>query len=482
MPTNTEIVQEVYAAFARGDFNAAAELFSPSIEWTHPSGLNDYGLGGTKKGLNKVRDSMIRRHRVFSELRSTPQEYIESGDRVMVIGAHHMRAAHSGQARTVPFVHSWRLANGKATHWEDYHDTACIRALLATNAAGMNSREQIRQLGLSFWSAKVLLVAVELGVFTELAVQPLDAETLRAKIGIHERGARDFFDALVALNLLDRQNGLYRNTPVSGAALDKSDPERYLGGLLEFANDRYYPSWGNLKSALQTGQQQRNMDDSESDPFDDLYAQPHLLRKFLRAMAASSLDCVLALVEAFPWQKYQTVADVGCAEGAFLAQVLRRHPHLSGIGFDLPPVGPIFTEKAKQCELADRMSFVAGNFFTGPLPRADVIVFGHVLHDWGLKTKRMLLEKAYDALPDGGAVIIYENIIDDDRRHNAFSLLVSLHMLLQTPEGSDYTGAECVGWLSDTGFRDCYVEHLWGADSMVVGTKTQSPVASKRMS
>jgi ketosteroid isomerase-like protein len=471
MSPNTEIIQELYAAFARSDIDAATELLSPAIEWTHPSGLNDYGLGGTKKGLDEVRDFMTRGHRVFSELRSTPQEFVESGDRVMVTGVHHMRVAHSGQACTVPFVHSWRLADGKATHWEDYHDTAGVRTLLGTNDAGMNSREQIRQLGLSFWSAKVLLVAVELGLFTELAAQPLDAETLRAKIGLHERGARDFFDALVALNLLDRENGLYRNTPASGAVLDKSDPERYLGYLFELANDRYYPLWENLKSALQTGLQQRNVDDSECDPFHTLYTQPQQLRKFLRAMTASSLDSVLAMTEAFPWKKYKTVADIGCAEGMLLTQVLRRHPHLSGIGFDLPPVGSIFAEKAKQCELVDRMKFVAGSFFTDPLPRADVIVFGHVLHDWDLKAKRMLLEKAYKALPDGGVIVIYENVIDDDRRHNSFGLLVSLHMLLQTPSGFDYTGTDCVGWLSDAGFRDCYVEHLCGADSMVVGTK-----------
>jgi ketosteroid isomerase-like protein/precorrin-6B methylase 2 len=471
MSTNTEMIRKSYSAFARGDIDAAMKVFSPAIEWTHPSGMNDYGLGGTKKGLDEVRDSMTRAQRVFSDLQSTPQEFIESGNRVMVIGEHHMPTDNSAQTRTVPFVHSWRLVDGKATHLEHYHDTAGVRTLLGTNEAGMNSREQIRQLGLSFWSAKVLLVAVELGVFTELAVQPLDAETLRAKIGLHKRGARDFFDTLVALNLLDRKNGLYRNTPASGAALDKSDPERYLGDLFELANDRDYSLWGNLKSSLQTGLQQRNVEDSESNPFNALYAQPQQLRKFLRAMAASSLDCVLALVEAVPWKKYRTVADIGCAGGALLTQVLRRHPHLSGIGFDLPPVGSIFAERVEEFKLVDRIRFVAGSFFTDPLPNSDVIVFGHVLHDWDLKTKRMLLEKAYEALPESGVVVIYENIIDDDRRYNAFGLLVSLHMLLQTPGGFDYTGADCVGWLTDAGFRDCYVEHLCGADSMVIGTK-----------
>ncbi|MBV9141860.1 MAG: nuclear transport factor 2 family protein [Pseudonocardiales bacterium] len=471
MSTNAEIIQASYSAFARGDIDAAMEPFSPAIEWTHPHGTNDYGLGGTKKGLKQVRDFMAQAGPVFSELRPTPEDFVESGDRVMVIGAYHLRVAHSEQTRKVPFVHSWRLADGKVTHFEDYHDTAGVRTLLGTKEAGMSPREQILRLGLGFWSAKALLVAVELGVFTELAVQPLDAETLRVKLGLHERSARDFFDALVALKVLDRENGLYRNTPASAAVLDESDPEQYLGDLLQFMNNQSYPSWGNLKPALQTGLPQNDARDGESELFDVLYPNPEPLRNFLRAMASGAMGAIHALVERFPWEKYATVADVGCAKGALLSRVLRRHPHLSGVGLDLPPVGPIFAETAEQFGLVDRMRFVAGSFFTDPLPSADVIVLGHVLHDWDLKTKRMLLEKAYKVLPDGGTVVIYEFLIDDDRRHNTLGLLMSLHMLLVSSGGFDYTGADCVGWLSDAGFRDCYVEHLWGPESMVVGTK-----------
>ncbi|MGH3751134.1 MAG: methyltransferase [Pseudonocardiaceae bacterium] len=472
MPTNTEIIHESYAAFARGDIDAAMELFSPTIEWTHPQGMNDYGLGGIKKGHKQVRDFMTRARRIFSELRPAPQEFVESGDRVMVTGTHHMRVAHSGQACTVPFVHSWRLADGKATNFEDYHDTAGIRTLLGTNEAGMPSqKEHIFQLGHGFWHAKALLVAVELGVFTELAAQPLDAETLRVKLGLHDRSARDFFDALVALKLLDRENGLYRNTPISAAVLNESDPEQYLGDLLKRVNSQYYLLWGNLESALRTGLPQHDAAVSKTELFDVLYTQPEHLRKFLRAMAAGTLGTVLALAERFPWEKRTTVTDVGCAQGSLLSRVLRRHPHLSGIGFDLPPVGPIFAETVEQFGLTDRMKFVSGSFFTDPLPSADVIVFGNVLHDWDLETRRMLLGKAYESLPDGGTVVVYECLIDDDRKHDAFGLLMSLHMLLLTLGGSNCTGADCVGWLSDAGFRDCYVEHLGGADSMAVGTK-----------
>ena len=96
---------------------------------------------------------------------------------------------------------------------------------------------------------------------------------------------------------------------------------------------------------------------------------------------------------------------------------------------------------------------------------------GHILHDWDLDVKRMLIRKAYDAIPEGGALLVYESIIDDDRSQNAFGLLMSLNMLIETPGGFDYTGADCIGWMKEAGFRDARVEHLVGPESMVIGFK-----------
>ncbi|MDE2509885.1 MAG: methyltransferase, partial [Elusimicrobia bacterium] len=105
------------------------------------------------------------------------------------------------------------------------------------------------------------------------------------------------------------------------------------------------------------------------------------------------------------------------------------------------------------------------------LPKADVIVMGHILHDWNLEQKKMLIGKAYKSLPEGGALVIYEALIDDDRSQNAFGLLMSLNMLVETPGGFDYTGADCRGWLGEAGFRESRVEHLIGPDSMIVAVK-----------
>jgi hypothetical protein len=147
------------------------------------------------------------------------------------------------------------------------------------------------------------------------------------------------------------------------------------------------------------------------------------------------------------------------------------HPHLHGSGFDLPPLAPLFREYVEQHALLGRLLFHPGDFFKDPLPAADVLIIGRVLHNWDLPTKRMLLKKAYDALPSDGALIVYEQLIDDDRRVNVDGLLSSLQMLLASPGGFDFTGADCIGWMRETGFRDMRAEPLTRDQSLIVGLK-----------
>ena len=326
------------------------------------------------------------------------------------------------------------------------------------------------QLGFAFWGSKTLLSAIELGVFSELAdAGSLDGEALRERLGLHPRSARDFFDALVALGMLEREDGRYANTASTGLFLDRAKPS-YIGGILEMANARLYPFWGSLTEGLRTGEPQNEAKGGE-DFFGALYADPERLAQFTRAMSSLSVGTGQAIAAKFPWKDHGSVVDVGCAEGAVPVQIALTHEHVTGGGFDLPPVEPIFDSYVSGFGLSERLKFTAGDFFADPLPAADVLVMGHILHDWDMDEKRVLLKKAYDALPDGGALIVYEALIDDERRSNAFGLLMSLNMLIETPGGFDYTGADCQGWMQETGFRESYVEHLLGPDSMVVGIK-----------
>jgi hypothetical protein len=236
-------------------------------------------------------------------------------------------------------------------------------------------------------------------------------------------------------------------------------------------NARLYGFWDSLTEGLRTGEPQNESKTGEGELFEAIYSDPQKLRGFARAMTASSMGPAMVMAQKFPWDRYKTVIDIGCAEGCVPALIATGHAHIGGGGFDLPEIGPLFDEYVANAGLSDRLSFYAGDFFADDLPSADVLVMGRILHDWDLEQKRKLLDKAYAALPDGGALIVYESIIDDERRENAFGLLMSLNMLIETPGGFDYTGADCRRWMADAGFSDSYVEHLIGPISMVVGTK-----------
>jgi len=330
--------------------------------------------------------------------------------------------------------------------------------------------DHILQIGTGFFACKTLLSAVEMEVFTELAKGPEDLDGLTGRLGLHERSSRDFLDALVALGFLERRDGVYSNTPTADFFLDKHKPS-YIGGMLEMANRRLYGYWNNLTKALRTGQPQNEAAHGEPDVFATLYADPERLKGFLRAMTGISRGANLAIASKFPWANYTTVADAGAAQGDLIVQVTLKNPHLAGIGFDLPEVAPIFEEYVEANGLSSRVKFQAGSFFRDPLPRADVIMMGHILHDWNLEEKRLLIRKAYEAIPEGGALIVYDSMIDDDRSKNAFGLLMSLNMLIETQGGFDYAGGDCMGWMREAGFRETRIEHLVGPDSMAIGIK-----------
>ena len=329
--------------------------------------------------------------------------------------------------------------------------------------------ERIVQLGLAFRGAKTLLSAAELGVFTTLAKGPLDLDTLGKQIGIDERGARDFFDALVALGMLERDDhGRYGNTPETALYLDRQKPT-YIGGELEHFNAYVYPHWNLLTPALRTGKPQSGA--RASGHYSALYADQATLESLAKGMTGGALPVAKALAVRFPWQDYKTFIDTGSAQGCLPVLIAQAYSDITGGGFDLPPLKPLFDNYVREHGLSQRLQFFPGDFLQARLPTADVLILGRVLHNWDLVTKKMLLKKAHEALPAGGALIVYERLIDDDRRVNAPALLASLNMLIMTAGGFDFTGADCISWLREAGFRDLRMDPLTSEISMVTGIK-----------
>ncbi len=329
---------------------------------------------------------------------------------------------------------------------------------------------RIMQTAIGFWASKVLLSAVELGVFATLAEAPMDAAALRLRLGIHHRATRDFLDALVAQGFLLRDAaGRYSNGPEAARFLDPARPG-YIGGILEMFNARLFGFWDSLTEALRSGEPQ-NEARAGGDLFGRLYSDPARLEAFLRAMTGLSTPIAAALTDAFEWDKVRSVVDVGTAQGCVPVRLALAYPHLRATGFDLSAVAPIFSRFVDTNGVSDRVKFIGGDFFQDDLPQADVLVMGFVLHDWDLPTKRMLIGKAHAALPPGGSLIVYEMLIDDERRTHLPGLLMSLNMLIETRGGFDFTAADCIGWMREAGFSEARRMPLTGPYGAVVGVR-----------
>jgi hypothetical protein len=332
----------------------------------------------------------------------------------------------------------------------------------------------IMQVGMGFWPSKTLLSAVELELFTQLGSESMTGEELRERLGLHERGIYDFLDTLVALGLLERDGdgpeGRYRNTPDGAVFLDKSSPT-YVGGILEMSNARLYRFWGDLTEALRTGKPQNEVKHNGKPMFEELYSDPARLEQFMDAMAGISLGNFQALADKFDFSRYETVCDVGGATGQLSAILAARHPHLRCTSYDLPVVVPIAEKAIAAAGVSDRVTAASGDFFADPLPNADVITMGLILHDWNLEGKKHLIGAAYEALPEGGAFIVIENLIDDARRENAFGLMMSLNMLIEFGDAFDYTGGDFAGWCKEAGFREVEILPLTGPASAGIAYK-----------
>jgi hypothetical protein len=332
----------------------------------------------------------------------------------------------------------------------------------------------IMQVGMGFWASKTLLSAVELELFTKLGRDRMTGPQIAETLELHARAVPDLPDALVALELLEREgegsDALYGNTQTTAVFLDKASPA-YIGGILEMSNARLYRFWGDLTEALQTGKPQNEIKHTGKPMFEELYSDSDRLEQFMNAMAGISLGPFGALAEKFNFSKYKTLCDVGGATGQLSIIVANRHPHMRCTSFDLPVVEPIAMRTIEAAGLSERVTAVGGDFFADPLPGADVITMGLILHDWNLERKMHLIKAAYDALPQGGAFIVVENLIDNARRENAFGLLMSLNMLIEFGDAFDYTGADFAGWCKEVGFKETEVVPLAGPASAGIAYK-----------
>ena len=334
--------------------------------------------------------------------------------------------------------------------------------------------DQIMQIAMGYGVSKALLSAVGLGLFTHLADRPGTLDDIIDKYGLQKRPAMDWLDMLVSVGLLDRDgNGKtaqYKNTNASAAYLDANKPG-YIGGIIELWDQRNYRFWSDLTEALQTGEAQNETKNSDASFFETLYSETARLEAFMDAMNGSSIRNFETFARKFPFENYSTLCDIGGADALLSRNVAAVHPHLHCTSFDLPAVSEIAARKIEASGLSDRIEAVSGDFFSDALPKADVITMGMILHDWNLEKKKQLVQKAYEALPEGGAFVAIEALIDDERRTNTFGLFMSLTMLMEFGDAFDFTNSEFVEWCKEAGFSRFELIPLEGPSSAAVAYK-----------
>jgi len=334
----------------------------------------------------------------------------------------------------------------------------------------------IMQIGTGFWASKILLSAIKFELFTKLASNGgMSAKEIKTMLNLKcsDRHTYDFLDALLGFGFLQREGLLetarYSNAANTDAFLDKNKPT-YIGGILEMMNDRLYTFWGNLEEGLLTGLPQNEAKRSE-DFFGLIYQDPVKLKGFINAMSGIQMGNFMTFAKKFDFSKYKTLADIGGSAGLLALSVAREQPHMTCVTFDLPQVENIAMQTIQQFRLAERVKTQSGNFFTDAFPKADVITMGNILHDWDEEKKLMLMKKAYDALPSGGAFIAIESVIDDDRKQNVFGMMMSLNMLIETETGFDYTFADFGRWAKAAGFTSTALLPLAGPSSAAIAYK-----------
>lgn len=338
------------------------------------------------------------------------------------------------------------------------------------------SPESIMQIGTGFWASKILLSAVKFEIFTILAGKKImSASGIKSHLGFKctDRNVHDFLDALTGFGFLSREGlldtAMYSNSIASDFFLDKKK-STYIGGMLEMLNNRLYGFWGNLEEGLITGLPQNEVKDGEN-VFDKLYADTNRLKEFILAMSGIQMGGFIAFAQKFNFSEFKTLVDIGGSAGLLSLMVAKYQPQMSCVTWDLPPVAPIANETITQFQLNDRVKTNEGDFFKDNFPKADIVTMGNILHDWDEETKLMLIKKAYDSLPDGGAFVIIENIIDDERKNNVFGLMMSLNMLIETGSGFDFTFADFNKWVKSVGFKSTTLLPLAGPTSAAIAYK-----------
>jgi 8-O-methyltransferase len=261
----------------------------------------------------------------------------------------------------------------------------------------------------------------------------------------------------------------YRNSALAARYLDRGRPS-YVGGFAELSGTALFPAWTRLTEGLRSGEPQVEQP-KDGDFFARTYQDPGRVRRFLSSMDAVNGRLAEELARCVDWSRYGTLADLGGARGNLAAVLVRAHPHLSATTFDLPQLRESFDEHINALGLTAKVRFQDGDFFHDPLPKADVLIYGQVLHDWDPDRRRALIERAYEALDPGGTLLVYDRMYHACRPDVTARLYSLNRLVCSTGGGSEYPAAECLEWLREAGFSEVGTRPLLTSHTLAIGRR-----------
>lgn len=317
--------------------------------------------------------------------------------------------------------------------------------------ATTESPELVLDLIEGFRRSKVMFAAVQLGVFDALSSGCATSESIAKKLKCHQESMKSLLEGCVSLGLLEFKDGIFSNTGSAKKYLTSSSPDQ-LTGYITYSNNVMWNLLSHLEEAVQTGDNQWNRTfGTDGQIFSGFFRTPEAMNEFLMGMHGYGMITSPALVESLDLSRFHRMCDLGGASGHWVIEACEQNQHLHGIIFDLPKALNLAEKMAAKSSASDRLSIVGGDFFTDPLPQADLYALGRILHDWSQDKVRHLLRRVYDALPSGGGILIGEKLIDEDRKAPRWALTQNLIMLVCT-EGRERSASEYEDLLREAGF------------------------------
>lgn len=280
-----------------------------------------------------------------------------------------------------------------------------------------------------------------------------------------------FLDSCVGLQLLRREGDAYANTPVATAYLTQTSPHR-LTGYIGYSNRFGWKLWENLEDAVREGTHRWKQSYGWEGPiFSNFFANEEAKREFLMGMHGFGMISSPQVVNAFDLSQFKHFVDLGGATGHLVMAACERHTQLRGTVFDLPEALPLAREIVGASRVADRIDFAGGDFFNDRLPNADIYAVGRILHDWTEAKILKLLTRIFESLPSGGALLIAEKLIWEDRTGPRWGQMQDLNMLVCT-EGRERTLTSYEALLQQVGFKSVTGCRLTGPLDAVIARKS----------